>query len=163
MSYTLPQSLLDRYFRIGVILKAIDGGLEIAGGLLLVIVPIAKVKGLVASLCLYEIQQDNHHAFIASLILHLNQKIDPHIELFAVFYLLAHGGIKLLLALALIKQYYRLYPYAIGFLLAFVGYQIYLICFNHSVTLAVLTVFDCGVAWLTYLELKRHRKAASHA
>jgi uncharacterized membrane protein len=163
MNYQFSQKTLDRYFRLGAILKAVDACLELLGAILLVFVPIARLKGVVSALCLYEIQEDNHHAFIATFILHINQKINPHVQLFAVVYLLAHGTIKLLLAFALIKRYYRLYPYAIGFLIAFAGYQIYLIAFNHSLLLGILTVFDCAIAWLTYLELKRHRKLAPAA
>jgi uncharacterized membrane protein len=106
---------------------------------------------------LYEIREDGGHAFIANLILHADHKLNTHLQLFAVIYLLLHGSIKILLAYALLKQYYHLYPYAIGFLLAFVAYQAYLIGYNRSVTLLILTLFDCTIAWLTYLEWRRHR------
>jgi uncharacterized membrane protein len=159
MDRILPQPLLDRLFRIGVVIKGVDGLLEILGGCLLLVVPLAKIQDTIAGLAVYEIQ-GGEHAFIGNYVLRLSNKLDPHIQLLAAIYLLAHGAIKLFLALALIKQYYHLYPYAIGFLLAFIFYQGYRIGYDHSLALGLLTLFDCAIAWLTYLEWRRHRRGS---
>jgi uncharacterized membrane protein len=124
----------------------------------LIIVPLGRLQGIVAELATREIAEDPH-AFIAQLILRLDQGIHPHIQLFAVIYLLGHGAIKVFLAYALLRRIYAIYPIAIGFLLAFVVYQAYRIGFDHSIVLSVLTLLDCVLAWLTYLEWKRHLKA----
>jgi uncharacterized membrane protein len=158
MRLTLPQIWLDRLFRIGVVIKGIDGTFEVLGALVLFFVPLEKIKGLIETVSLYEIQEDGHRAFIANMLISLDQKINTHVQLFAAIYLLLHGLLKLALAYALIKQHYHLYPYAIAFLVAFVLYQAYLIGYNHSLTLTALTLFDCTIAWLTYLEWKRHGK-----
>ncbi|HUD10866.1 MAG TPA: DUF2127 domain-containing protein [Candidatus Saccharimonadia bacterium] len=162
MRHPLPQPLLDRWFRIGAAFKGADGILEVLGAMLLLFVPLARIQGAIATLCLYEIQEDNHHAFIANFILHADRAFSSHAQVFAAIYLLCHGSIKVLLAFALLKRYYQMYPYAIGFLLAFVAYQAYLVIYNHSIALSILTLFDCTIAWLTYLEWNRHRKSASH-
>jgi uncharacterized membrane protein len=162
MRFALPQSRLDSWFRIGVLLKALDGTLEVLGAILLIFVPIAKLQHAITAMCVYEIQEDNHHAFIASFILHAEQKIDPRIQLFAVVYLLLHGLVKVGLSYGLYRQYYHFYPYAIGFLIAFGLYQVYEIGYNHSVGLTVLTLVDAAIAWLTYLEWKRHQKPPVH-
>ncbi len=122
-------------------------------------VPIAKLQGIVADLAIREIQQDKH-AVIANFILSLDHKINPHVQLFAAIYLVGHGAIKIFLAIALLRHHYHLYPYAIAFLLIFVIYQGYRIAADHSVGLLALTVFDCIIAWLTYLEWKRHNQAS---
>jgi uncharacterized membrane protein len=160
MNPGLPQPLLDRLFRVGITIKGIDGMFEVLGGCLLLVVPVAKLQGAIATLALHEIANDRH-AFIAKFVLNASNKLDPHIQLFAVIYLLGHGTIKIFLAIALLRRHFRLYPYAIGFLLAFILYQAYRIGYDHSVALTALTLFDCAIAWLTYLEWQRHRKGAS--
>jgi uncharacterized membrane protein len=154
------RSLVDKLFRIGVALKGVDGLLEVTSGLALLVFPVARLQAWVATIAQYEIGEDKH-ALIATFILHLDNKINPHIQLFAVIYLLAHGSIKLFLVVALLKQRYRLYPYAIAFLVIFIVYQAYLISINRSITLALLTLFDCSIATLTYIEWRRHRSGNS--
>jgi uncharacterized membrane protein len=149
-------TLVDRLFRIGVALKGVDGLLEVLSGLALLVFPVAKLQSWVATIATYEIGEDKH-AVIATFILKLDNKIDPHIQVFAVVYLLVHGSIKLFLVAALLRRQYRLYPIAIAFLVIFIFYQAYLISLNHSITLAVLTLFDCTIATLTYIEWRRHR------
>lgn len=147
---------LDRWFRLAVALKGLDGIVEMVCGAVLLVVPAAAIKGAIETLANNEIQEDKH-AFIAHYILNLDHKLDVHVQLFAAIYLLAHGLVKIGLATALLKRYWRLYPYAIGFLVAFIAYQAYLIGYNRSLVLVVLTLFDCFVAGLTYAEWRRHR------
>jgi uncharacterized membrane protein len=152
----LTQAVLDRWFRIAVAIKGLDGIVEALSGAFLLIVPAAQIKGVIATLATNEIQE-NKHAFIAHFVLSLDQKVDVHVQLFVAIYLLAHGCIKIALAIALLKRYFRLYPYAMGFLVVFIVYQSYLITANHSLLLVALTLFDIAVTVLTYLEWQRHR------
>ena len=47
------------------------------------------------------------------------------------------------------------YPWTIAFLGVFIGYQLYRLSLGPSVGLAALTVFDAGIAWLTYREYRK--------
>src|SRR5476651_2374790 len=140
MPYLIPQRLLDRFFRLAIIIKGFDGLLEVLGGVTLIFLPIARIQGGIADLALREITEDKH-AFIAEVIYHLDRQINPHVRLFAVLYLIGHGSIKIFLTIALLREHYHLYPYAIGFLLAFIAYQSYRIGVDHSLALALLTSF----------------------
>src|SRR5437762_1284906 len=124
MHHIVPQRILDRWFHIVVAIKGLDGLVEIIGGLALVLVPVQRLQGAVADLALREIAEDRH-AFIAQAILWLDHRVNPHAQVFAVLYLIGHGAIKVFLAVALLREHYHLYPYAIGFLLAFMMYQSY--------------------------------------
>jgi uncharacterized membrane protein len=152
---TANTSRLDRAFRIGITIKGLDGLLEVLGSITLVFLPLAKVQGIVATLALREIAEDRH-AFIANFILQLDHRINPHAQLFAVLYLLGHGTVKALLAVALLRGHYRLYPYAMAFLLAFIFYQSYRVGLDHSVLLGGLTLFDLAITWLVYQEWRLH-------
>ena len=60
---------LDLTFKIGLILKAADGVLEIIGGLLLVFLSPAQIEHIVRTLTAHELTQDPHD-FIARHLLH---------------------------------------------------------------------------------------------
>jgi uncharacterized membrane protein len=160
MPYRLSQPVLDRLFRLGVVFKGLDGVVEALVGVVLLVVPTSQIQGKIAVVATNELQEGKH-AFIANYVLQLDSKFDPHIQLFAAIYLLVHGLLKVGLAVALLKRWWALYPYAMGFLLAFILYQAYRIGFSHSVLLTVLTAIDCLVLWLVYQEWKRHRQAVA--
>ncbi len=150
---------LDIAFQIAVTIKGIDGVLETIGGSLLFFVSQATLHGIITAFTTYELAGRDKHAFITNALRSLDHHLNGSTELFIATYLLVHGLIKVLLVTALIRRHYRLYPLAIVFLLAFIVYQAYLIGYNHSAYLVVLTAFDSTVAWLTYLEYRRHQAA----
>jgi uncharacterized membrane protein len=80
--------------------------------------------------------------------------------LFGAVYLLAHGLVKVVLVAALLRNQRWAYPWMIGFLGVFIGYQVYRLRLQPSVGLAALTVFDAVIAWLTYREYRRQLAVA---
>jgi len=150
------------WFKIVIILKGFDGGFEILGGVLLLVVPLDSIQDALSGVAFYEVQT-GQHAFIGNFIMSVSQKLDPHLQLIAALYLLLQGSIKILLVIALMKKRYHLYPWAIGFMLVFIFYFSFRIGYDRSILLAVLTLFDCIVAWLTYLEWRRHREKPESA
>jgi len=154
VKFRLSQPLLDRLFRIGITIKGLDGLVEVIGGVLLLFLPMGTLHGW-ASISTYHLLQDNH-AFIAHTLMKLDQQVTAGVALFAALYLLGHGFIKIALAAALLRRHYRVYPWAIGFLLLFIFYQSYRIGYDHSTALAILTGLDAIITWLVYLEWRRH-------
>jgi uncharacterized membrane protein len=152
----IPQATIDRYFRLAIFVKGIDGVLEMLGGIILLFIPLSTIHGILATLTTHEVAEDPH-AFIAHFVMNLDRRITPGYELIAALYLLIHGAIKLILAHALLKRKYHYFPIAIAFLLIFLFYGVYLVGLNHSVSLGLLCVFDTAVIWLTYMEYQRHR------
>jgi uncharacterized membrane protein len=69
---------------------------------------------------------------------------------------LSHGVVKVLLVAAVLKDKLWAYPWMIAFLLAFIGYQGYLLAVNPTLGVALLTVFDVFMVWLTYREYGKH-------
>jgi uncharacterized membrane protein len=157
MAWSIPQPLLDKWFRIAIILKGIDGAFEVLVGLFLLVLPLDSIQDALSGVAFYEVQP-GRQAFIGNWLTALSDKLDVHLQVLAALYLLLQGGIKIVLVIALIKRKYFLYPWAIGFMVAFIFYLSYRIGYNHSILLAALTLFDCLVAYLTYLEWNRHRE-----
>jgi uncharacterized membrane protein len=159
MSWFRPQDLLDQTFEVGIILKGLDGLLEVLGGLLLLVVSPAAIDRLVTSLTQHELSEDPHD-FLANHLLKTAHGLTGSAVLFGALYLLAHGLAKVILVAALLKNQLWAYPWTIAFLGVFIGYQLYRLSLNPSVGLTALTVFDAVIAWLTWREYRKQLAVA---
>jgi uncharacterized membrane protein len=148
--------LLDRTFRVSIVLKGLDGALEVIGGLLFLFVTPATIDRVVLALTQHELSEDPRD-FIAVHALKLAVGLQGTTVFLGALYLLSHGVVKIVLVLALLREKLWAYPWMIAFLGAFIVYQLYRMTFAPSAGLAALTVFDIFVAWLTYREYQRHR------
>lgn len=142
---------LDDTFKVSVILKGIDGALEVVGGLVLLAVSPTTLNHLVRSLVQHELSQDPKD-FIARHLLRSTADLAHGSRVFAAVYLLTHGIAKIVLVVALLRRRTWAYPGMIALLGAFIVYQCYRLAFGFSVGLAMLTVFDAFVVWLTWRE-----------
>jgi uncharacterized membrane protein len=152
---------LDRTFRIGLLLKAADGVLEIVGGVLLLIVSPSTIDRIARSLTAHELSQDPHDR-LAQYILHTTGHLSSGATLFAAIYLLSHGVSKVILVVLVLRDKLWAYPWLIALLGAFIVYQLYVLVFvKFSWGLTALTVFDVFLVWLTWREYqaKRVRRA----
>ena len=148
-------SLLDRIFEISISLKGLDGLLEVVGGILLLLLSPAQLTSIITLVTQHELSQDPHD-FIATHLLTYAHTLSASVVLFAAVYLLAHGIVKIVLVVALLKEQLWAYPWTIGFLVIFILYQVYRLVLHVSVWLIVLTVFDCFIVLLTVLEYRKH-------
>ena len=78
-------------------------------------------------------------------------------------YLLLHGITKIALVAALLRNQMWAYPWMIGFLLIFIGYQLYRIVLSPTFSLSVLTIFDAFIVWLTWREWRKQSARPSLA
>jgi uncharacterized membrane protein len=100
MSWFRPRDLLDQTFEVGIILKGLDGVLEVLGGLLLLVVSPATIDRVVTSLTQHELSEDPHD-FLATHLLRTAHGLTGAAVLFGAVYLLAHGLVKVVLVVAL--------------------------------------------------------------
>lgn len=148
--------LLDRTFAVGILLKGLDGVLEVVGGVLLLAVNPATITGLVTWLTQHELSEDPHD-YLATHLLHYAGTLTSSSVRFGAAYLLLHGVVKIFLVTVLLMNKIWAYPWAIAFLLAFIAYQVYRMTFAFSIGLLGLTIFDIFVTWLTFREYGRQR------
>jgi len=158
MNWFKSGDLLDRAFAVGIILKGLDGVLEVVGGVLLLVVSPTTIDNLSRALTQHELSEDPHD-FLATHLLHAAGGLTgPSLE-FGAAYLLLHGVVKIVLVAALLRDKIWAYPWMIAFLVVFIVYQTYRMTFAFSIGLVGLTVFDVLVAWLTYREYDKQRAA----
>jgi len=157
------RKLLHRLFEIGVILKGIDGALEIIGGSLLLAISHPTLSRLVFAITRQEISEDPHDLVanaLRSTVAHLS--IDT--QTFSSIYLLVHGAIKIILVAGLLRRKLWAYPTALAVLSLFVLYQVYRLSHTHSLALLLLTAIDLVILFLIWREfrwLKRSSKPPS--
>jgi uncharacterized membrane protein len=153
MPWFRPRDLLDQTFEVGIILKGLDGVLEVLGGLLLLVSP-ATINRVVTSLTQHELSEDPHD-ILANHLLKTAHGLTGSAVLFGAVYLLAHGLVKVVLVAALLKNQLWAYPWTIVFLGVFIVYQLYRLSLKPSLGLTALTIFDAVIAWLTWREYRK--------
>jgi uncharacterized membrane protein len=152
---------LDKTFKIALVLKGLDGVLEVVGGILLLFLSPNAIEHLVRVLTAHELSEDPHDV-IARYLLHTTAHLNHGTTLFGAIYLLSHGLAKIVLVALVLRGKLWAYPWLIGLLLAFIAYQLYQIIFVHfSAGLTALTIFDAFLVWLTWREY-RSKRARQH-
>ena len=154
MPWFRPRDLLDQTFEVGIILKGLDGVLEVIGGLLLLVLSPATIDRVVTNLTQHELSEDPQD-FLATHLLRTAHGLTGSAVFFGAAYLLAHGLLKVILVAALLKNQLWAYPWTIVFLGVFIVYQLYRLSLKASVGLTALTIFDAVIAWLTYREYRK--------
>lgn len=144
-------------FKVGILIKGVDGILEVVGGLLLSFLSPLQINHFVALLSEHELSRDPND-FIANHLLSAADGFSGGTKTFAVLFLLSHGVSKIGLVWALLKSQLWAYPTAIAVFAAFGAYQIYRYVLSPSVAMVVLTVLDALVIWLTWEEYGRLRE-----
>ncbi len=157
-----PSGLLDWTFEIALIVKGLDGVLEIIGGVLLLLISRAQLDSWVVALTQHELSEDPND-FLATHLLSAEGHLSGGSQTFAALYLLSHGLVKVVLVGAVLKDRLWAYPWMIGFLAAFIVYQGYLMAVNPTIGIALLTIFDAFMIWLTYREYGKRRLERSAA
>ncbi|WP_223308949.1 DUF2127 domain-containing protein [Glutamicibacter nicotianae] len=151
--------LLDRTFYVGLILKGITGVSELVAGTIFLFAGPSQIMVFVSAVTHHELSEDPQD-FIARFLVSLAERLDVSATLFAAAYLLFHGIVKVVLVWAVLRNQLWAYPWLIGFLIAFIVYQIYELFISFSWGLIGLTVFDAFIVVLTWRAYQLHRRTA---
>jgi uncharacterized membrane protein len=149
---------LDRWFEIGIVLKGLNGAVELTAGLILAVVGPSRLRAFVIDFASPRVTA-NPNDLIAVEILRGTSALTAQTVQFAAIYLLAQGAVKLVLVVALLQNRLWAYPVMITVLVGFISYQLYRIVFvAPNPGLLVLTAFDSVILVLTWREYRRRRR-----
>ena len=151
------QDWVDRLFVLGIIGKGLDALGEVIGGILLVVVRPTQISTFIRVLTQDELSEDPHEV-LATWLTRFADRINVDTLTFGAVYLLAHGIVKAVLVIALLRNRLWAYPWMIAVLLTFIGYQVYRIIRSPTAGMVALTVFDLLVTVLTVIEYRRQRR-----
>lgn len=155
-----PRSALERKaFKTGLVLKLVDGCLELGGALAVWLVQPSTVDRIAHFVTDAELATDPND-FLANYVLHTAHRYSSSgTRLFVALYLLAHGIVKVAMVIALFRGRRWAYPALIVSLSLFILYQGYRMIVRPSWGLAALTLFDIAIVWLVEREYRRIRSA----
>jgi uncharacterized membrane protein len=145
--------IIHRAFEIGILLKGVDGLLEIIGGILFFLIPPTTINYIVRVLTQGELSEDPRD-LIANFLVHSAHNLSLSGETFGGIFLLSHGIIKIGLVIALFKRKLWAYPLAMVLFGMFIVYQMYRYAHSHSLWMIFLSLLDAAVVLLTYLEYR---------
>ncbi len=128
------------------------------GGVLLYCLKPGTLHHAVVLLTQRELSNDPRD-WLALHLLSATQRLGD-VKTFGAVYLCVHGLLKIILAGSLLQGALWAYPTMIGYLLVFIGYQLYRYSISHTFGWLLLTVFDAGVAWLTWRQYRTSQQAA---
>jgi uncharacterized membrane protein len=151
--------IFHKAFEIGILLKGVDGVLEIIGGILLFLIPPETINYIVRLLTQGELSEDPHD-LIANFLVRSAEHLSLSSETFGGLFLLSHGIIKIGLVTALFKKKLWAYPLAMAIFGLFILYQMYRYTLSHSLWMVFLSALDVAVIVLTYLEYRNLKAAA---
>jgi len=145
----LTEKQIHLLFKIGVLIKGIDGALEAMAGFALLFTTTTLLRNLVDWLTQGELQEDPTD-FVANHLVDFFHQLSISTKHFASIYLLVYGIAKIGLAAGLLRGKLWSYPAALTVLGLFFCYQMYRLSHNHSIGLALLSVIDLVVLVLIW-------------
>jgi len=151
MPWFKPKNLLDKSYEIGIIIKGIDGTLELIGGILVLALSPHAINGITRFLTESALQE-NPHNLIATHIVKAGHHLAAGHNLFAAAFLLTHGLVKVVLVVCLLLNKRWAYPWAFGVLGLFLVYQAYQLITAPTFGMTFLTILDIIVIGLIYRE-----------
>lgn len=148
---------VDRLFRIALVVKGVDGALELIGAAVLLVISGQAVHRLVADVLARDLIGPPDGTLARHLVAGTDEFASGN-RTFAVAYLGLHGVVKLLLVVALLRRWTPAYPVAVVVLGVFVVYEIYRAVHTGSIVLPFLAALDVAIIVLVvreYLALRR--------
>ncbi|HEY2863635.1 MAG TPA: DUF2127 domain-containing protein [Casimicrobiaceae bacterium] len=161
---TTPQSPTEvvrthRLFEMALVLKGLNGIVELAGGTLAFFVPLQTVNRLVLWVIASE-WEDDLPDWLAGVLEHATENLSMGTKLYASFYLLAHGIVKIFLVYSLWREKIWAFPAALLLMSLLVGYSIYRFTHTHAVALLVFAAVDLVIMWAIWREYLVRREIA---
>lgn len=149
---------LDVVFIFSLVLKGVDGLIELVGGTLLLVFNQPQIQHIVTHVTHRELAEDPHD-LISNLLIKSTVHFNDSVRYFLAIYLLAHAVVKLISVVGIITNRLWAYPFALVTIGLMTLYQIYEVLFvRASLFMVALTVFDIFVLWMIWYEYKHRRK-----
>lgn len=138
-----------------IVLKGIAGVIELVAGAFLFFVNVRTFGAIGTFLTREELLEEPHDA-LANTVNNFFHHLPVDVKSFGSLYFLVHGAIDVFLVVGLLRNKRWAYPWAIGFILLFIVYQVYRLVFvSFSPLLLGVTIFDTALTVLIWHEWKR--------
>jgi uncharacterized membrane protein len=151
MSWFRPTTALDKIFEVGLLLKGINGTLELLGGFLLLFLTPERLQHYLHAIT-QETVSGEKPSKILELLFHSIDTLSTGSRVFLIVYLWVHAAIKLIAVIGILKNQLWAYPFSLITLGVLTLFQVISIIHKVSLGMIVLTVFDIFILWLIWRE-----------
>ena len=151
------KSFVHRAFWVSLVIKGIDGALQLAGGIIVLFIEPGTLGKTYRYWSRYLFTSKHRGNPEAAFIRDAATSFHMSIELLVAIYLLVHGIIKVLLVYGLLKERLWVFPAAFvgfGFFLTLEIYRINAHFYWGIMILMCLDVFVISMVWLEYKKVK---------
>lgn len=141
-------------FDLALVIKAIDGAIEVCAGVFVLFIKPKLVLWFVTFVTGGELAQDPGD-IVATFLRNAGTTFAVHTHYLLSAYLVLHGAIKVLLVIGIFAGKRSAYPLFMGALVVFGCYEAYRGLLRHETLLIVMAVFDTALLALTAYEYRR--------
>lgn len=152
-------SVVHRFYLLGILLKGINGLVELGTGLLVLLLGPSVVSGIAQSLIVVELAEDPGD-LVANFAMHHGSAYAAATLSLVAIYLCFYGLVKIGLVSALFMEKAWAYPAAGAVLSLFAVFQIFKIVQLHSVMLALVTLINALIILVLMMEYRNVRQRA---
>ena len=157
-SWFHPQNLFDKVFEYGILIKGVDGLIELITAIALIFLSPHRLQGLVVLATHRELAL-HPNDFISNFLIHTSHQFTNSARLFFIVYLAVHAAIKLVSVIGILRNKLWAYPFSLLSLGALTLYQIYDIVFGSGSILVIgLTILDLAILALIWREYQKVKK-----
>ncbi len=151
--------ILDKHklFRVGLLIKGIDGILGFLGGLVVLFISTGSIIKVFNFFTRYELIEDPDD-IIANALVDFANHLSIDTKIFIALYLISYSLVKVVLVSGLRRNKKWSYPMACTVMTLFIIYQLFRDYHTHSVWLAIFTMIDIVIVYLIYSEYKGQRQ-----
>jgi uncharacterized membrane protein len=142
------------FFDLALLLKVVNGGLEMLAAFLILVVPSSLVLKITQFATSGEIAQDPDDP-VATAIRSAAHAFTIHTHYLLALYLVLHGAIKVMLVMGIFAGKRIAYPLFMIALVLFGTYEAYRGFVRHEGLLQILAIFDFTLLVLTAYEYRR--------
>ncbi|GAA2226635.1 DUF2127 domain-containing protein [Promicromonospora sukumoe] len=143
--------LVETAFVLGVLVKGLDGLVELVAGIALLVLHQQGILALTRSVVAEELREDPHD-LVANLLLHQAAALDHGAAVAGGLFLLLHGVVKVVIVAALLAGSRRVYPWAVGALSVLLVVQLVQMVLSPGIGVVALVVLDVLILALTWHE-----------
>jgi len=159
-SWFKPSNFFDKVFEYGILIKGIDGLIELATAIALIFLSPHRLQGLVVLATHRELVRDPND-FISNFLIHASHDFTNSARLFFIIYLTIHAAIKIVSVVGLLRNKIWAYPFSLISLSILTLYQIYDILFGEGsfvvIALTIVDVVILALIWREYQKVKSQR------
>lgn len=152
--------MLQTLFSASIIIKCIDGLIELAGGLSFIILDTDTIVEMWSRLLHYNLFHI-HNVEILKLVTAASNALTTNVKVFISTILICNGFAKVTMAVPLFFRKLYAFPISLIFLVILLIYSIVQTFYTPSIYLTLFNIFDAAVIlviWLEYLHLKKTKK-----